>query len=266
MRRLAVGSTLVALLSLVAAACGSGSDTGAAPPAPQVADPAAEPGTATYDDAVSTPQADTVYPDVGDPGVDALHYDLDLTWDPRQENLSATETLLFKAAATSDHVQVDLARQLEVSHVWLDGRAVAFDHPGKNLVVDAGVTRGDRHVLQLTYSGTPEPVRAPTDRGDFTTTGWTTTSDGSVWTMQEPYGAYSWYAVNDQPSDKAMYDVTIRAPKDMVGIANGVLRSRHVSGGDTVTRWRLTSPAAAYLVTIAIGHYTETKDTGPHGL
>ena len=84
--------------------------------------------------------------------------------------------------------------------------------------------------------------------------------------MQEPFGGYSWYAVNDQPSDKAMYDLTIHAPKDMVGVANGVLRSRRTSGGHTVTRWRLTSPAASYLVTVAIGRYTETKDVGPHGL
>ncbi len=27
--------------------------------------------------------------------------------------------------------------------------------------------------------------------------------------MQEPYGAYSWYPVNDQPSDKALYDISV---------------------------------------------------------
>src|SRR4029079_2520764 len=52
----------------------------------------------------------------------------------------------------------------------------------------------------------------------------------------------------------------------MFGAANGVLRSRRTSGGHTVTRWRLTSPAASYLVTVAIGRYTETNDTRPHGL
>ena len=150
--------------------------------------------------------------------------------------------------------------------MWLDGRSVPFTHPGKDLVVDAPVTAGDRHVLQLTYSGTPEPVVAPTDRGDFSTTGWTTTDDGSVWTMQEPYGAYSWYAVNDQPSDKAFYDLTIDAPKAMVGVANGSLVSRRTVGDRTVTHWHLPEPAASYLITIAIGHYTETQDTGPHGL
>jgi aminopeptidase N len=128
------------------------------------------------------------------------------------------------------------------------------------------VTADSRHVLQIAYSGTPEPVVAPTDRLDFSTTGWTIAHDGTVWTMQEPYGAYSWYAVNDQPSDKAFYDVTIHAPPGQVGVSNGELRSRRTVSGRTVTQWRLPEPAASYLITIAIGHLTETRDTGPHGL
>ena len=42
---------------------------------------------------------------------------------------------------------------------------------------------------------------APTRRSDFSTTGMSVTDDGELWTMQEPYGAYSWYPVNDQPAD-----------------------------------------------------------------
>ena len=30
--------------------------------------------------------------------------------------------------------------------------------------------------------------------------------------MQEPYGAFTWYPVNDQPSDKALYDITRHRP------------------------------------------------------
>ena len=41
--------------------------------------------------------------------------------------------------------------------------------------------------------------------------------------MQEPYGAFTWYPVNDQPSDKALYDVTFTRPGDWVGVSNGVL-------------------------------------------
>jgi aminopeptidase N len=255
---------VLVLVALAAAGCGSGSST--APPAPRVTGAAADAHTTAYDAARSSPREDSVYPDVGDPGVDALHYTLDLSWDDRTERLTSTETLLFRATRSADHVQLDLARQLTVEHVWLDGTAVPFQHVAKDLVVSAPVAAGSRHVLQLVYAGTPEPATAPTDRPDFTTTGWTIAHDGTVWTMQEPYGAYTWYAVNDQPSDKAFYDVTVHAPPGQVGVSNGELRSRRTVAGRTVTQWHLPEPAAAYLITIAIGHFTETKDTGPHGL
>jgi aminopeptidase N len=215
---------------------------------------------------VSTPQEDSVYPDVGDPVVDALHYALDLTWNARRQVLTGAETVSFRAARSADSIRLDLARQLTVEQVWLDGEEVPFGHPGKDLVVDVPVTEDDRHDLQLTYSGTPEPVRAPTDRGDFSTTGWTTTDDGSVWTMQEPFGAYSWYAVNDQPSDKAFYAFEIRAPEGMAGVANGRSTGDYVSHGHHVTQFVTSDPMASYLVTIAIGHYVQTRDDGPGGL
>ena len=46
------------------------------------------PPTLTWTRRVSEPVEDTVYPDVGDPGVDALHYELDLTWDPARRRPS----------------------------------------------------------------------------------------------------------------------------------------------------------------------------------
>ena len=54
---------------------------------------------AALDAAESTPVEDRVYPRVGDPSVDALHYDLDLTWAPRSRTLTGVETLVFRATA-----------------------------------------------------------------------------------------------------------------------------------------------------------------------
>jgi aminopeptidase N len=79
--------------------------------------------------------------------------------------------------------------------------------------------------------------------------------DGSAWTMQEPYGAYTWYAVNDTPADKAFYDVRVTTPRAMTGVANGRLVSRRHTADTTVTRWHLDAPCASYLTTVAMGHY-----------
>ncbi|CAI9411687.1 M1 family metallopeptidase [Nocardioides sp. T2.26MG-1] len=214
----------------------------------------------------STPVEDSVYPDVGDPGVDTLQYRLQLAWDPATRTLDGVESIRLRATEDADHLQLDLAAPLQVRRLTLDGRETPFEHRGKDLVVDATVQRDELHTLRLRYAGRPEPVPAPVQRSDFDETGWTVTPDGGAWTMQEPYGAYTWYAVNDQPSDKALYDFTLRVPAPFVGVANGELLARTVSRGDTVTRWRLADPAASYVITVAFGDLTMTTDESASGV
>ncbi len=242
-----------------------------APVRPPVSAPVSGPGPVSPDDvaldaALSTPREDSLYPDVGDPGVDALHYALDLAWDPDGRRLEATERLVLRAASTAPTFRLDLAEQLRVREVLLDGEPVASTHRGKDLVVRSPVVVDDRHVLELTYAGRPEPVAAPTSRGDLATTGWTTMPDGTTWTMQEPFGAYTWYAVNDHPSDKALYDITVEVPSPWVGVANGVLEARTRDHGTTRTSWHLDEPAAAYLVTVATGPFELHEDTSASGV
>ena len=230
------GHTLAAglvLLGLVAAGCGSGSSDDATP-APRVAGNAADTGTTAYDAALSEPREDSVYPDVGDPGVDALHYALDLSWDDRSVRLTAKETVLFRASRAADHLQLDLARQLSVGHVWLDGKAVSFQHsdeePGR-LPPPWRPARGTS-----SSSATPAPPsrsrRRPTAPTSPPPAGQSrgTARCGRCRSRSVPT---RWYAVNDQPSDKAFYDVTIHAPKGQVGVFNGELRSRTTSGDET---------------------------------
>ena len=228
--------------------------------------PGVDPDDPAYAPAVSTPREDSLYPNVGDPSVDALHYHLDIAWDADSSTLTGATTLAFRATATAPEFQLDLGKPLEVARVTLDGKEVESQHNGKDLVVKAPVTKDKKYALVVEYAGTPEPAPAPTTRSDFSETGWTVTDDGEVWTMQEPYGAYTWYPVNDQPSDKAFYDFTITAPGDWVGVANGQLQSREEVDGNTVTEWSLDAPASSYLTTIAIGDLVMTKDQSDSGV
>ncbi len=254
---------LALVLALGAAAC-SASEPSDAGPGPDGTTAAGR--TPGLDAALSEPREDSVYPDVGDPGVDALHYDLALSWDPDARRLEATERLRFRATADADVVRLDLGEPLEVGAARLDGRDVAVRHVGKDLVVEAPVEADARHTLALAYAGTPEPVAAPTSRGDFSTTGWHTTAEGRTWTMQEPFGAYTWYAVNDHPSDKALYDISVEVPAPWTGVAGGQLVGRTERDGLVRTSWRLSDPAASYLVTVATGPFTRTTATSTSGV
>ncbi len=147
--------------------------------------------------AVSDPVEDSVYPAVGDPGVDALHYALDLDWDPDEERLTGEATITVRATGAAEdagELRLDLGEPLEVEEVRLDGEEVqeatddseldtdgteaSYAHVGKDLVVAAAVAEDEVHELVVRYAGTPEPVEAPTTRGDFETTGWTVSKAG----------------------------------------------------------------------------------------
>ncbi|WP_340540138.1 M1 family metallopeptidase [Nocardioides sp. GXZ039] len=284
-RARAAAVPLALLLALVAAGCGGydlpddmatpqGGSTGG--PSSTASDPtetapaqSADPPPADLDLALSEPAEDSYYPEVGDPSVDALHYDLDLTWDPATDTLTGAETLTFRSTGTADRFQLDFGEPLEISSLTLDGAEVSYEHTGKDLVVTAPVKQDQRYELVVDYSGTPEPVRAPTERSDLLYTGFTIDDEHQTWTMQEPIGAYSWYAVNDQPSDKALYDFTLQVPSPWTGVANGLQTADELTGDDDAThktQFHLAEPAASYLITLAFGDYDKTEDIGPNDL
>lgn len=213
-----------------------------------------------FSEAVSEPVEDANYPDVGEPIVDALHYDLDLTWDRDAGVLRGAETITFRATEDADEVQFDLGEALQVSELSVDGAKADFRKDGKDLVIEQPVRADAVHEVELRYEGAAEPVPAPTTRSDMQGIGLTVADDGSVWTMQEPYGAFTWYAVNDQPADKALYDFTLSVAAPWTGVANGELVDTRERDGMRVTRFHLAEPASSYLTTVAFGDYVHTED------
>ena len=208
-----------------------------------------------------------MYPSYGNPAVDVLHYALRLAWDPRTRVLTGTARLTVRMAKAADEVRLDFGDPLAVDEVTVDGRPTQFTHPREDLVVATGpLPKGERLRLLVRYHGKPQPVQAPTTRSDLSTVGFTVEPDGSAWTMQEPYGAFTWYPVNDHPSDKSLYDIAVTVPKGWSGIANGLLIGRSEHDGTTTFRWHARDPIASYLTTIGIGRYRHESDTGPHGL
>jgi aminopeptidase N len=225
---------------------------------------APSPAAAPYDDGLSTPQEDSYYPKHGDPGIDVLHYGLDVDWDKRK--LHGRAEILVRATTDADSFQLDLADPMKVERVTVDGASATTTHTGDVLRVAVPVVGDERYTVRISYSGTPKPVHAPTTRSDFRTVGMSVTRDRQLRTQQEPFGAFTWYPSNDQPSDKALYDVTVRAPRDWVGVSNGRLVSTRRTAKQTITRFHLEHPAATYLMTLAVGPYVHRTATGPHGL
>ncbi|MGE5828709.1 MAG: M1 family peptidase, partial [Micromonosporaceae bacterium] len=264
-RRWAALRGLLAALLGVGVAAGCTTPNRPPPPDPVVTalpSPAADAGR-------SDPVADPIYPDYGNPALDVLHYGLDLGWSPTPTELTATATLTIRAARPVTELALDFAPGYAVDAVTLDGVTVAPQRRGNDLVVPAPapLAAEARVTLVVRYHGVPHSVAMPSARADFPEgLGLRATADGSAWTMQEPFGAFTWYPVNDQPSDEALYDLTVRVPAGWAAVASGALIGIDEASDASTYRWRSVDPVASYLVTLAIGRYTLTSLTGPHGL
>ena len=206
----------------------------------------------------SEPVADTLYPQHGTAALDVLHYGLDLAWDPETTVLTGTATLQIRPTADAASLVLDF-KPYALDGTTLDGKAVPAAVTGEKLTVPGAVSADRPVTLIVKYHGKPTTTPIPSHRTDVEPLGLTITKDGGLWTMQEPFGAYTWYPANDQPSDKALYDISVKVPAGWTAIASGTPASEGFT-------YRSTDPVATYLTTLAVGKYKKVTATGPHGL
>ena len=226
-------------------------------------------GTAHAVDAVDggLSAGDTLFPNQGNSGYDALHYDIDLTVDVAVSGTNnAVSTTSFPEARTTVTARTTGAPL----------RSYAFDFQGSTstlaaatLVVDSvtvnGVTAGfartenttttdattDVHKLVVTpatpvdgefttvvtYHGTP--VRH-TDT-DGSSEGWNNTRDGATF-LNQPVGSMTAFPNNNTPRDKATYSISIDAPSKLTtsstaaSASPGLRDAAAVSNGELVSR------------------------------
>lgn len=205
---------------------------------------------------------DAYFPSAGNGGYDALRYEIALTVDPRSDGLSGSTIMDALALQDLDSFNLDLLG-LEVDGVTVDGRPAEFERKGQELTVicPEQLEAGESFATQVSYSGSPVPLE---ETGSFSV-GWQQVGD-TIYTLDEPQGAATWFPVNDHPSDKASYVFRITVPRPYVAAANGVLVKTEAGETDQTFVWEMQEPLASYLATVAIGEYELEEDTAPNGV
>jgi hypothetical protein len=217
---------------------------------------------------------DPLFPQTGNGGYDAEHYDIELDYDP-VTNLFATSRTTITARATQNlsEFSLDFQDQLDVASVTVDGQPATFafaatpplGDPGvitqlTKLVVTpaAGIPSGDEFEVVVTYSGEPQLM---TDV-DESVEGWIPACQGAGMTppcdgafvVNQPNGAQTWFPSNNYPTDKATFDTEITVPTTHTAFGIGELDSRASNGDGTWTwSWGEDDPTSSYLTTATVG-------------
>jgi|1186.fasta_scaffold05695_2 aminopeptidase N len=205
---------------------------------------------------------DPFLPLAGNGGYDVGHYGLTLSYAPDTHVLDGRAVITATAQQDLSRFDLDL-RGFDLPSVTVNGQPAAFARDGQELIVtpQKGIARGATFTVDISYRGRPTVVTDP----DGSIEGWVPTDDGAF-VVGEPQGSPAWYPVNDNPRDKATYDIAVTVPDGLTVMANGVLVSRAASAGRTTWAWRERDPMAPYLATATLGRFDLTTTTLAGGL
>lgn len=207
---------------------------------------------------------DTSFPELGHPGYDVRHYDLDLAFDPATAVLSGSARIELTSVDALSEVVFDL-RDLEVDAVDINGSPAKATRQERTVTValpyrlEVGVTFD----ITIRYHGRPLPV--PTSALNGVEVGWHSGAAGSV-VMSEPEGASSWFPVNNHPLDKATYTIAVNVPKPLVAVSNGRLERTDDLDDTRTFHWVMDKPMANYLATVVTGDLEEREGPTADGV
>ncbi|MFI0481109.1 M1 family metallopeptidase [Actinomadura sp. 9N215] len=218
---------------------------------------------------------DPYFPLEGNGGYNALHYSLDLSYDPDYDQLDGTVTVTARATQNLSAFNLDLSG-MDVEGVTVDRRRADYKRRGQELTITPrkGLRKGSVFTAVVKYGGVPQTiVGSPIVFGS--PYGFLHTPDGAF-VGGEPNGPSTWFPVNDHPSDKATYDYTLTVPQGLKAVANGRLTSHRSSIASfsrrsaqtraEVFKWHEDSPMASYLTTIDIGKWDVKEGRTPGGV
>ena len=205
---------------------------------------------------------DSLFPDLGNPGIDVTHYDVAIAYDKDDDVVEGTVGLDVEVTEDRNEITLD-SDGPEVSSVVVDGVTAGFAEDGPELRIELPrpAIEGDAIRVEIAYSMSTAPVASPIGLDS----GWFNTDDGS-YVLNEPDGARTWMPCNDHPSDKATYTFTIEVPSGVTAVANGELTDQRAAGASEVWVWQEDRPMATYLVQLLTGNYDVIESEGPGGL
>jgi len=212
---------------------------------------------------------DSYYPQLGNGGYDAQHYDLALSVsfpkgaDSPLSHIDATATIEAIATQNLSSFNLDLIG-LEIAGITVNDAPAEFSRDGIELTITPAepLAEGETFTVVVEYSGEPEPFVPPAIPAEM---GWST-FDGGVYVASEPVGSATWYPVNEHPLDKATYTLRVTVPEPYVVASNGLLQEEIDLGEARTYVWNNDDPTASYLVTLNIGDFALDESAGPDGL
>jgi aminopeptidase N len=191
------------------------------------------------------------------------HVRLDLEVDVARARLEGAATLVVRPVAAGLRALVLDASELRIGKVALvrggrPGRRLRARHDGDRLSITLHRAYGHEETLTLRIDYRSRPRRGfwfvRPDRAH-------PARHAQGWSQSQAEDAHAWFPIHDHPNDKFTSEIVVTAPRGLRAVANGRLVGRRASkdGARTTWHWKQERPHPAYLVSLVVAPYVETR-------
>lgn len=176
------------------------------------------------------------------------HYDLSLTLDRQERHFFGTVTI---HGAKIDETPIGLhAKDLEISSITLDGKAMEWQNDGDELtIVDQGISVGN-HLIVVGFSGTITDNMHGLYPCYYTLSG---AKKELLATQFESHHAREVFPCIDEPAAKATFSLTLTTENNVTALSNMPISSQREENGSLVTTFEKTPRMSTYLLAWVVG-------------
>lgn len=195
---------------------------------------------------------------------DVLHYELHASFNEKDSTVFGFNKTTYKTVTPMQTMHVDLRQPMVLDSVIQDKKKCSWRKDGDAYFINLSSEQQANHLNQITFYFHGKPTAAklpPWDGGmvwkkDKNKNPWISIAcqgmAGSVWFPNKDH-------MYDEPDSVSFF---ITAPKDLMSVAGGKLRSVQDNNNGTKTyNWAVVNPINNYCIIPYIGKYVNFKDT-----
>ncbi|MDJ0601023.1 MAG: M1 family metallopeptidase [Crocosphaera sp.] len=185
------------------------------------------------------------------------HIFLDLTLDIPHQSFTGTCNITLTPVRSGINQLILDAVDLNIDSVLINEVSQPFDYEQGKLTINLlKPTQEDPIKIIINY-GVEKPQRglyfiAPDEHYPEKPT--------QVWTQGEDEDSRFWFPCFDYPGQLATSEIKVKVPNKFMAISNGELINQETVGDETIYHWLQKQVHPTYLMTLAVGEFSEIKD------
>ena len=207
---------------------------------------------------------------------DVLDTKLDVRFDYKKQHLLGTAVLTLRAHFYPQSELVLDAKGFEVQKIELVGekknRSLNYNYNRRKLVIalDRAYPRTTPYQVRIVYVARPNELpqggsaAITSDKGLYfiNPLGTEKNKPRQIWTQGETESSSCWFPTIDKPNQRMTQEISLTVEKQFKTLSNGLLTASKANPDGTRTdTWKLSQPHAPYLASIVVGDFAVVSDT-----